>query len=207
MDALWNLLNADALASLPLGWALLGLFALALAAATLLPLGSEAAVLALAHAHGGGISASTALIWLAATLGNTAGGLVTYGMGRAARRAAEGWRSNVDWGTRHVSRTRDIRHTDHASRAADPSATIRQGKPCTTDAPELPRARPARGSRLARAWVQRHGALALLLSWLPLVGDALCAAAGWLRLSAGSSALCMALGKGARYAALLCLLS
>ena len=30
--------------------------------------------------------------------------------------------------------------------------------------------------------VQRWGAAALLFSWLPLVGDALCVAAGWLRL-------------------------
>lgn len=48
----------------------------------------------------------------------------------------------------------------------------------------------------------RHGAPALLLAWAPLVGDALCAAAGWLRLPWLACALWMALGKGARYALL-----
>jgi membrane protein YqaA with SNARE-associated domain len=48
----------------------------------------------------------------------------------------------------------------------------------------------------------RHGAPALLLAWAPVIGDALCAAAGWLRLPWLSCALWMALGKGARYALL-----
>lgn len=52
----------------------------------------------------------------------------------------------------------------------------------------------------ALAWVQRYGALALLLSWVPLIGDALCAAAGWLRVRWWTAALAMALGKLARYA-------
>lgn len=50
-------------------------------------------------------------------------------------------------------------------------------------------------------FVRRWGAAALLLSWLPLVGDALCGAAGWLRLHWLPCMLWMALGKGARYAA------
>lgn len=48
-------------------------------------------------------------------------------------------------------------------------------------------------------WVQRHGAPVLLLSWVPIVGDPLCLAAGWLRLSPWWSVLYMALGKFARY--------
>jgi membrane protein YqaA with SNARE-associated domain len=48
----------------------------------------------------------------------------------------------------------------------------------------------------------RHGAPALLLAWAPVIGDALCAAAGWLRLPWLACALWMALGKGARYALL-----
>lgn len=52
------------------------------------------------------------------------------------------------------------------------------------------------------AFLLRHGAPALLLAWAPLVGDALCAAAGWLRLPWLACALWMALGKGARYALL-----
>jgi len=50
------------------------------------------------------------------------------------------------------------------------------------------------------ATLQRWGTPALVLAWAPLVGDALCAAAGWLRLPPLASALWMALGKGLRYA-------
>ena len=48
--------------------------------------------------------------------------------------------------------------------------------------------------------VRRHGSPALIMAWAPVVGDALCAAAGWLRLNWGACALWMALGKGLRYA-------
>jgi membrane protein YqaA with SNARE-associated domain len=47
--------------------------------------------------------------------------------------------------------------------------------------------------------VQRYGSPALLLSWVPFVGDPLCVAAGWLRLNPWWSALFMATGKLARY--------
>lgn len=47
--------------------------------------------------------------------------------------------------------------------------------------------------------VRRYGSPALLLSWVPLIGDPLCVAAGWLRLNPLLSALFMALGKFARY--------
>jgi membrane protein YqaA with SNARE-associated domain len=47
--------------------------------------------------------------------------------------------------------------------------------------------------------LRRHGAPALLLAWAPLIGDALCAAAGWLRLPWLPCMVWMALGKGARY--------
>jgi membrane protein YqaA with SNARE-associated domain len=50
--------------------------------------------------------------------------------------------------------------------------------------------------------VRRWGSPALLLAWAPLIGDALCAAAGWLRLHWLPCLLWMALGKGARYAVL-----
>lgn len=50
------------------------------------------------------------------------------------------------------------------------------------------------------ATLRRHGAPALVLAWAPLIGDALCAAAGWLRLPWLSCALWMAIGKGGRYA-------
>ena len=47
--------------------------------------------------------------------------------------------------------------------------------------------------------MRRHGAAALLLSWVPLIGDALCVAAGWLRLHWLPCLLFMAAGKAARY--------
>lgn len=47
--------------------------------------------------------------------------------------------------------------------------------------------------------VQKYGSPALLLSWVPFIGDPLCVAAGWLRLNPWLSALFMALGKFARY--------
>ena len=52
------------------------------------------------------------------------------------------------------------------------------------------------------AQLRRWGAPALLLAWAPLIGDALCAAAGWLRLHWLPCLFWMALGKGARYAVL-----
>jgi membrane protein YqaA with SNARE-associated domain len=47
--------------------------------------------------------------------------------------------------------------------------------------------------------VRRYGSPALLLAWVPLIGDPLCVAAGWLRLNPWLSALFMAAGKLARY--------
>jgi len=47
--------------------------------------------------------------------------------------------------------------------------------------------------------MERWGSPALLLSWLPLAGDALCVAAGWLRLHWAPCCLFMAAGKFARY--------
>jgi membrane protein YqaA with SNARE-associated domain len=49
--------------------------------------------------------------------------------------------------------------------------------------------------------VRRYGALTLLLAWLPVVGDALCAAAGWLRVPWLLAAAVIAAGKLLRYLA------
>ena len=49
------------------------------------------------------------------------------------------------------------------------------------------------------AIVTRYGAAVLLLAWVPIIGDPLCVAAGWLRVIPWWSALCMAAGKFARY--------
>ena len=47
--------------------------------------------------------------------------------------------------------------------------------------------------------VRRYGAPILLFAWLPLVGDALCVAAGWLRLNWIPVALWQGIGRFARY--------
>ena len=58
---------------------------------------------------------------------------------------------------------------------------------------------PQRGEPTRVAAVQRYGSAILLFSWVPIVGDALCVAAGWLRLNAWTSCAFMAAGKLARY--------
>jgi membrane protein YqaA with SNARE-associated domain len=51
----------------------------------------------------------------------------------------------------------------------------------------------------ALRWLERLGPKGCLLSWLPVVGDPLCAVAGWLRLAFWPCVLYMAIGKFARY--------
>jgi membrane protein YqaA with SNARE-associated domain len=51
----------------------------------------------------------------------------------------------------------------------------------------------------AMDWLARIGPKACLLSWLPIVGDPLCAVAGWLKLPFWPCLLYMAIGKFARY--------
>ncbi|MGD9550641.1 MAG: YqaA family protein [Burkholderiaceae bacterium] len=51
----------------------------------------------------------------------------------------------------------------------------------------------------ALAWLRRFGPRACLLSWLPIVGDPLCAVAGWLRLPFWPCVAYMAVGKLLRY--------
>ncbi|MBK6485597.1 MAG: DedA family protein [Gemmatimonadetes bacterium] len=58
---------------------------------------------------------------------------------------------------------------------------------------------PRRIDNRAMRQLQRHGEWALLFSWVPVVGDALCVAAGWLRLNAWVSLAMLAIGKGVRY--------
>ncbi|WP_341648369.1 DedA family protein [Thauera humireducens] len=107
-------------------------------AATLLPGGSEAALAGLLLLR----PELTLPAILVATLGNTAGGMSTYALGRLLPRK------------------------------------------------ELP-------PRLEL--VRRYGSVSLVLSWLPLLGDGLCAAAGLLRLNGFACLVWMAIGKGARY--------
>lgn len=53
------------------------------------------------------------------------------------------------------------------------------------------------------AKIEKYGAQALLLSWLPIVGDLFCAVAGWLRLNWRLSFVYIVLGKTLRYIFLL----
>ena len=50
--------------------------------------------------------------------------------------------------------------------------------------------------------VRRWGVPVLLLSWMPVVGDGLCFAAGWLRLPLAKSLLAIVIGKAVRYYAI-----
>jgi membrane protein YqaA with SNARE-associated domain len=114
------------------------LFAVSFAAATVLPGGSELALLAAIHSH-------PELLWPAiaiATVGNALGAMTSYGVGRLIPNR--------------------VRH-----------ASVLQ--------------------------LQRYGYWALLLAWLPVVGDALAVAAGWLRLNPWFSMAALAAGKLARY--------
>jgi len=53
-------------------------------------------------------------------------------------------------------------------------------------------------SKAGRA-MHRYGAPALLLSWVPIIGDLLCVAAGWLRVNWLAALGFMAAGRLARY--------
>jgi membrane protein YqaA with SNARE-associated domain len=57
--------------------------------------------------------------------------------------------------------------------------------------------KPPRGRVIA--WLTRYGPAMLLLSWAPVVGDALCVASGWLRQNAAAAAAFIAGGKFLRY--------
>lgn len=122
-------------------------FIISVVSATLLPLGSEFAVIGL-------VKLDTGLFWpavLVATAGNTVGGAITWWMGYGAEKAYE-----------HVAH-----HRPHEAKAVQ--------------------------------WLHRFGAKACLLSWLPVVGDPLCAVAGWLKLPFWPCVLYMAIGKFGRY--------
>jgi len=51
-------------------------------------------------------------------------------------------------------------------------------------------------------FVSRNGLWTLLFTWLPIVGDALCFAGGWLKLPFWPACLLIFLGKLGRYAAI-----
>lgn len=130
---------------------LVSLFIGSFLAATLLPGGSEAALFAVLKAY-------PDTFWLTlmlATIGNTLGGMVSFGMG---------WLLPLRVGG------------DEAAGQAQKQQLKQVNK------------------------VRRFGPASLLLAWAPLIGDALCVAAGWLRLNPLHAALFMLIGKFARYA-------
>lgn len=59
----------------------------------------------------------------------------------------------------------------------------------------IPQTRPLKGLDAVR----RYGSPALLFSWVPIIGDPLCVAAGWLRLDPWLALAFLAIGKFARY--------
>lgn len=59
--------------------------------------------------------------------------------------------------------------------------------------------------RRALERIRRFGAPVLLASWVPLIGDPLCVAAGWARISFVRALLFIALGKALRYSAIVLL--
>lgn len=114
------------------------LFISSFLAATLLPGGSEAVLFGVLKGYPETLWAAL----LVATIGNTLGGMASFGMG---------WL---------LPQTQQLKHVEK---------------------------------------LRRYGTPALLLAWVPLLGDALCLAAGWLRLNPWQAALFMAIGKFARY--------
>ncbi|MBL8113483.1 MAG: DedA family protein [Acidobacteria bacterium] len=79
---------------------------------------------------------------------------------------------------------------------------------CTTYALAMTVSRAVKGERALRrmerasALVRRYGAPALLLSWVPLLGDAIVAAAGAARMHVLPFSLWTIAGKAARYTVL-----
>ena len=51
----------------------------------------------------------------------------------------------------------------------------------------------------ALKWLEKMGPKACFFSWLPIVGDPICAVAGWLRMPFWACTLYMAVGKFLRY--------
>jgi len=70
--------------------------------------------------------------------------------------------------------------------------------------PQRGLSKPSQQKALQR--IQRYGGPLLLLSWLPVIGDPLCLAAGWAGIRFSHSLLYIGLGKGLRYGLLLFML-
>jgi len=119
--------------------ALAGLFAASFVAATLFPLPSEAALIGYLRMYPG----HTELAVAAATLGNTAGGMTSYLLGRYLPQ------KKLDMKT--------------------------------------------------VGFLRQYGAPVTFFAFLPIIGDALCVAAGWLRIHWAAALAFMFVGRLARY--------
>ena len=64
-----------------------------------------------------------------------------------------------------------------------------------------------KNKQTALEWVKKHGVWTLLLSWLPIIGDAFCFAAGWLKLPWLPALTALLVGKLARYAVIVWLVT
>ena len=63
----------------------------------------------------------------------------------------------------------------------------------------FPLRKTSRWQEKATGFLKRYGAAALLLSWMPVIGDLLCLLAGWMRISWGPVIFFLCLGKALRY--------
>ncbi|PMH41281.1 hypothetical protein BCU68_06275 [Vibrio sp. 10N.286.49.B3] len=54
----------------------------------------------------------------------------------------------------------------------------------------------------ALQWLEKYGYWSLLFSWLPIIGDPLCLAAGWLRMKFLPCVILISIGKAVRYSLL-----
>lgn len=64
------------------------------------------------------------------------------------------------------------------------------------------RTRNEKHGHRAIAWIHRFGYGALFFSWLPIIGDPICLAAGWLRMKFLPSLILIFVGKALRYCVL-----
>jgi membrane protein YqaA with SNARE-associated domain len=62
-------------------------------------------------------------------------------------------------------------------------------------------------TKFSKQFLMKWGYWALLLSWVPIIGDALCLAAGWFRMNVLVCSLAILIGKFFRYLCLLLLLT
>jgi len=172
------------------------IFIISLISATLLPLGSEPVVF-------GYVSVAPTMFWPAivvATLGNTLGGAISYWMGLGASRAVEHWKATrADDG---AARPQEV-PAEGPQAPRQPQSRTQQEVPATA-AHHGGQSQPhtqtgGRWHDFSSRWLHRFGPAALLFSWMPVVGDPLCAVAGYLRLPFWPCVVYMALGKFARY--------